>query len=178
MANQIYVPLKEAAKRNNVDEKVLTQLIAAGMIEAKEEAGETLVAVDKNGNGNGEKSKTKEEIIDARFADLKGQPISASEASRQYSKKYGVSISHQSFSRWAKQGYITVIERGYRLLMDRAEAAYCAETFAKKYREYEGKMSGVHIFDKKGNPYQLKYPEVAEQMRLERQQARERTKDH
>jgi hypothetical protein len=33
-------------------------------------------------------------------------------------------------------------------------------------------MSGVRIFDKNGNPYQLKYPEVAEQLRLERRQAR------
>jgi hypothetical protein len=41
---QRYVPLKEAAKRHNVEEKVLAQLISAGMIEAKEEAGETLVA--------------------------------------------------------------------------------------------------------------------------------------
>jgi hypothetical protein len=29
-------------------------------------------------------------------------------------------------------------------------------------------MSGVRIFDDAGNPYRLKYPEVARQMRIER----------
>ncbi len=168
MPNPIYLPLKEAAKKHDVEEKVLTQLIAAGMIEAVERNGETVVAVDKNGNDDNE-SQTKDEIIAAKFAHLKGQPISASEASRKYSKIHGVPISNQSFSRWAtKLGYIIVLERGYRLQMDEAEVAYCAEVYAQKYREYDGRMSGVRIFDKDGNPYQLKYPEVAEQLRIER----------
>jgi hypothetical protein len=51
--------------------------------------------------------------------------------------------------------------------------AYCAEVYAQKYQEYAGKMAGVRIFDDKGDPYQLKYPEVAEQMRTERRLARE-----
>ncbi len=88
MSNPTYLPLKEAAKKHNVEEKVLTQLIAAGMIEAVERNGETVVAVDKKGNDDNE-PQTKDEIIVAKFAHLKGQPISASEASRKYSKIYG-----------------------------------------------------------------------------------------
>ena len=52
MPNQIYIPLKKAAQKHHIDEKILTQLISAGMIEARTEAGEILVAVDKH-NGEG-----------------------------------------------------------------------------------------------------------------------------
>ncbi len=76
-----YVPLKEAAKKHNVDEQVLTQLISAGMINAKKEAGEILVAVDKNGNGG---PQTKEEIISAEFAHLQGHLITISQAAKKY----------------------------------------------------------------------------------------------
>lgn len=168
MPNQIYIPLKVAAKKHNVKETVLTRLIAAGMIEAKEEAGETFVPVDKNGNENGAETQTKEVIIAAKFAHLRSQQISASEASRKYSDIYGVPIAQRAFSRWAKLGYITVLERGYRVQLDEAETAYCADVFAKKYREYNGRMQGVNVFDENGDPYKLKYPEVAEQMRTER----------
>ncbi len=172
MPNLTYLPLKEAAKKHKVEEKVLTQLVAVGMIEAVEENGETLVAVDKNGNGkNGKESQTKEGIIAVQFIHLCGQKISASEASRRYSEIHNVPISNQLFSRWAKAGYITVLERGYRLQMDEAEVAYCAEVFAKKYKDYNGQMRGVHIFDEDGNPYELKYPEIAEQKRIQRHQS-------
>ncbi len=117
MPNPTYLPLKEAAQKHNVDEKVLTQLIAAGMIEAVEENGETLVAVDKNGNGNhGKEPQTKDEIIATEFVYLHRQKISASEASRLYSEKHGVTITPQLFSRWANAGYITILERGNRSL--------------------------------------------------------------
>jgi hypothetical protein len=66
-----------------------------------------------------------------------------------------------------------VLERGYRLQLDEADVAYCAEIFAQKYKEYNGRMSGVRIFDDESNPYQLKYPEVAEQLREERRLARQ-----
>lgn len=172
MPNSTYLSLEEAARKYDVAEKVLTQLIAAGMIETHETpTGDVLVVVEKNGNG--QEPQTKEEIIAEKFADLRGQTISASEASRKYSKIHHVPISHVLFSRWARAGYITVMNRGYRLEMDEAEVAYCAEIFAQKYQEYGGSMSGVRIFDEDGNPYQLKYPEVAEQLRIERRVARQ-----
>jgi hypothetical protein len=161
-----YIPLHEAAKTYGIEEKVLTQLISAGMIEAKEEAGKTLVAVERNGNGE---PQTKEEIITEKFSHLRGNMISASEASRKYSELHRVYISNELFSRWSRLGYIKR-KGGYRLQLDEAEVAYCAEIFAMKHREYKGRMRGVTVFDTKGNPYQLKYPEVAEQLRIERRQ--------
>jgi len=165
-----YLPLPKAAQKYGLSEKALTQLVQAGKIEAvRLPSGEVLVPAD-----NGSKAlQTKEEIIATKFAHLCEQPISASEASRKYSDIHDVPISHVLFSRWARAGYITVMKRGYRLQMDEAEVAYCAEIFAQKYQEYDGRMSGVRIFDENGNPYQLKYPEVAEQLRIERRLARQ-----
>jgi hypothetical protein len=167
-----YIPLQAAAKRYGIEEKVLTQLISAGMIETKAVSGGILVAVDKNGNVGraDEQPQTKEEIIAAKFAHLRGKNISASEASRKYSNLYGIQISNELFSRWSRLGYIKR-KAGYRLQLDEAEVAYCAEIFAIKYREYDGRMRGVTVFDAEGNPYQLKYPEVAEQLRIERRQS-------
>lgn len=176
MANPTYLSLEEAARKYDVKKKVLTQLIEAGMIETRQSpTGELLVVADKNGNG--QEPQTKEEIIAAKFAHLRGHPISASEASRKYSNIHDVPISHVLLGRWAKAGYITVMKRGYRLQMDEAEVAYCTEIFAKKYQEYEGHMSGVRVFDEDGSPYQLKYPEVAEQLRMERRQASQLVKE-
>ncbi len=174
MSSQTYLPIKKAAKRYGVEEKVLTQLISVGMIEAREEAGEMLVVVDKNENV--QERRTKEEIIATKFAHLRGHPISASEASRKYSKIHGIPISNQLFSRWAKAGYITVLKRGYRLQMDEAEAAYCANIFTQKHKEYGGQMRGVSIFDEDGNPYRLKYKEIAQQKRAQRHLIRQQGK--
>jgi hypothetical protein len=166
-----YFTLEEVAHKFDLKKRVLTQLIEAGMIEAHETPqGELLVVADKNGS-NGQELGTKKEIIDANFAHLRGQKISASEASRKYSKKHGISIANELFSRWSRLGYIER-ESGYRLQLNEADVAYCAEVYAQKHKEYEGKLRGVRIFDEEGNPYQLKYPEVAEQLRAEREQAR------
>ena len=147
-------------------ENVLTRLIAAGMIETREEAGETLVAVDKSGNGS--KAQTKEEIIAAKFAELQGLPISASKASRKYSEIYGMQLSQVQFSRWAKSEIVEVLDRGYKIELNEADVAYCACVFAQKYRQYNGQLRGVSIFDESGNPYIVKYPDIAEERRSQR----------
>lgn len=166
-----YLPLTEAAKKYGLSEAVLTQQIQAGKIEAVQlPTGELLVAAERNGH----QFKTKNEIISEEFAHLQGHTISASEASRKYSKVFGVPISQPLFSRWVKANYIKVLGRGYRLELDEAEVAYCAKVYAEKYREYGGQMPGVRIFDDEGNPYRLKYAEVAEQMRADRRARKRR----
>ena len=171
MPNPTYLSIDEAARRYGVKEKVLTQLIADGILQTRTApSGELVVVADQNGN-NSQKPQTKEEIIAAKFTHLRGHPISASEASRKYSKEYKIPMSHALFSRWANLGYITILERGYRLQLDEAEAAYCAEVFAQKYEEYDGQMRGVSVFDENGEPYQLKYPEIAERKRVQRHQS-------
>jgi len=163
-----YLPFSDAAIRLRLSEKALTQLVKAGKIEAVQlPSGELLVSAE-----NGQ-FKTKDEIIAEKFAHLRGQVISASEASRKYGEKYGISIPYQNFTRWADAGYIEIKDRGYRLQLDEADVAYCAEIYAEKYKEYDGKMQGVPVFDEDGNPYQVKQQEVAEQKRAERRQLKE-----
>ena len=170
MPNATYLTVEEAAHKYGVKKKVLTQLIEDGMVQTrKTSTGELLVIAEKNGDS--QDPQTKEEIIAKKFADLRGQTISASEASRRYSRKYGIAIGNELFSRWSRLGYIKR-ESGYRLELDEADVAYCAEIYTQKYREYGGQLRGVRIFDEDGNPYQLKYPEVAEQLRVERRKAR------
>lgn len=164
-----YLPLPDAALKFGLSEKVLTQLIRAGKIEAaKLPSGELLVATD-----NGQ-YKTKEEIIAEEFSHLCDQTISTSEASRKYSKVYGIPIPQPNFSYWTKAGHIEVKSRGYRLQLNEADVAYCAKIYAEKYKEYGGQLQGVHIFDEDGNPYQLKYREVAKKMRSERRQSKKK----
>jgi hypothetical protein len=173
MPNSMYLTVEEAAHKYGVKKRVLTQLIEDGMVQTrKTSTGDLLVVADKNGNG--QESQTKEEIIADKYAHLRGRTISASEASRRYSRIHGIPISNQLFSRWGQLGHITVLERGYRLQLDEADVAYCAEIYAQKYGEYKGQMSGVRIFDEEGNPYQLKYPEVAEQLRKQRRLTRQK----
>lgn len=171
MPNSTYLTIEEAARKYGVKKKVLTQLIADGMVQTRETSTGDVLVVAEN-NGNSQESQTKEEIITEKYAHLRKQLISASDASRKYSGIHGVPILQQSFSRWVKAGHITSEFDGYRLQMNEAEVAYCAEIYAQKYKDYGGRMSGVRIFDENGNPYKLKYPEVAEQLRIDRRRTR------
>jgi hypothetical protein len=102
------------------------------------------------------------------FEHLRGQKIGV----RESSKKYG--ISSKTVSRWAKAGYINKLDRGYRLYLDEADVAYCAAVYKAKFEYYEGQLAGVPIFDEEGNPYQVKYQEVAAQLRSDRRQKNEK----
>jgi hypothetical protein len=133
---------------------VLTQQIQAGKIEAvRLPTGELLVAGEKTG----QESKTKAEIIGEKFAHLLGQVINAYEAQQLYQ------IHPSTFIRWARSGYIKIVneEKGRLVKMDAADVAYCVYVYNKKKEEYGGRISGVKIFDEKGNPYQIKYPDLS-----------------
>lgn len=158
MPNTVYVSLREAAKKHNVEEKVLTQLISAGMIEAVEENGETLVAVDKNGNGNnGKETQTKEEIIADKFAHLEGQPITLSEAATKYD------IPRGTIESWYYRAkYIQPIPPdSYPANFDEAEVAYLANI----YHSRKETGSRAPLLDKNGLPYELKHPDLAQYRR-------------
>ncbi len=49
--------------------------------------------------------------------------------------------------------------------MDASDVAYCAYVYKQKKVEYGGNVAGVRIFDKNGNPYQLKYPDLSAKRR-------------
>jgi len=143
----VFIPLPEAARKYNLTEDVLTQLVQDGRIEAAQlPTGDVVVsdtALDQ--------AKTKEQIIDEKFRHLQGRALSMSESSR----KYG--IAHPTVYRWVKKGYIKRLGReGTKVLIDASEMAYCAEVY-----RLEGGRQGKRIFDRDGNPYQLKQPERA-----------------
>jgi hypothetical protein len=99
-----YIPLKHAAQKYGIPLKTLLEQVESGSIaSAKLPSGELLVA---------ERNLDPSLKINRKdFKHLRKQPISASEASRKYSKIYEVSLSQRIFSRWADLKYITVLDR-------------------------------------------------------------------
>ena len=137
-----YLPLSEAVRKYELSEKVLTQLIQAGKIEAvRLPSGELLVSADNK------QPKTKEQIIAEKFAGLRENPITVTEAAQKYN------LHRDTVLEWKKQRYISVLKPGYRMELDEAEVAYCAEI----YHQRKGR-SGVPLLDENGLPYQLKHP--------------------
>jgi predicted DNA-binding protein (UPF0251 family) len=146
--NISYIPLEQAARKYGVSKNVLRQRVESGKLEAIETVNGDLLVADHDIDPS---LKIKRED----FEHLRGQGISISEAARNYK------IAHKTFSRWADAGYIFVIERGWKVILDEADVAYCAAVYKAKYDFYDGQMSGVPIFDENGNPFQAKYPEMA-----------------
>jgi hypothetical protein len=105
------------------------------------------------------------------FEHLREHPIGVAEAGR----KYG--LNDTTISKWSRKGYIRVLvkakTRGQKKLLDEADIAYCAAVYKAKYDFYDGQMAGVNIFDDKGNPYKVKYREIAAQMRENRRRQRQ-----
>ncbi len=152
----VFIPLSDAARKFSLTEQVLTQLVETGKIEAvKLPSGDFLVPANNN------PPKTKEDIIDEKFADLRGQRISPYAAQKEYD-----GIHRSNFTRWARAGYIKILREGERLLeMDAADVAYCAYVYTQKKAEYGERIAGAKIFDKNGNPYQVKYPDLSAKRR-------------
>ncbi len=144
-----FLPLAEAAEKYGLSKKVLTQMIQAGKIEAVQlPSGELLVAAEYNGY----QSKTREQVIAEKFAGLRGQSVTVSEAASIYE------LHERTIRRWIESGYIRIIDdSSYPVRIDKADIAYCEDI----YRQFRGKR-GVRIFDDNGSPYQLKHPKLAE----------------
>lgn len=158
-----YIPVSAAVEKYGVSKKVLLKRIKSGkLVAAQLPDGEYLVAehdIDPSLS-----------IKREDFEHLRGQGISASESSRKYD------ISTANFSRWAKLGYIQILERGWKLILDEADVAYCAAVYKAKYEFYDGQLSGVNIFDKEGRPYKLRYREIADMRRNARRQQKQESR--
>jgi hypothetical protein len=169
-----FISLADASRKFGLPKKVLTEQIQAGKIEAVRLATGELLVADKL---KGYQHKTKDQIIAEKYSHLRGKVISASGASRKYSTIHEVAITPQHFSQWAAAGHIAVSGgggKGNPLQLDEADVAYCADIYAQKVEEYgSNRMVGVRIFDLDGNPYLLKYPEVAKKLRNERHLAKQ-----
>lgn len=147
-----YVPLQHAAERYGISEESLQQRIEADEIAwGRLPDGTLLVAEDEIDPS----LKIKRED----FEHLRGQTLSESEASC----KYDISVAN--FSNWAKAGHIQVVERGWKVLLDEADVAYCAAVYKAKAKIYPNCIGGFKLFDEDGNPYQIKYPELAARRR-------------
>lgn len=158
-----YIPLDAAVQKYGISEESLLKRIQSGKLaSAKLPNGEYLVAehsIDPS-------LKIRRED----FEHLRGKGISGSESSR----KYGISTAN--FSKWSRVGYIKRMGRaGRAVLLDEADVAYCAAVYHAKSKTYNGRLSGVNIFDKNGNPFQSKYPEMAAYKRRIRQRVRQET---
>lgn len=107
---------------------------------------------------------TKEEIIAARFAALRGVGITISDAA----EKYGV--PRKAVEGWIyRSGYVHFVDRAsWPKLVDEAEIALCAEIY---HERQETGLTGVPFFDDDGAIIdELKRPELSAYRRRKREQ--------
>ena len=157
-----YIPLKEAAQKYSISEKSLLEHVTSKTIaSATLPDGELLVAehdVDP-------RTKSKEQTIREDYGHLQGQTITITQAAKKYGEKYG--LHRNTILEWVRRGYITVLKPGYRMQLDEADIAYCARIYYE--RKLRGTIAGVPLLNEDGTPYVLKYPDLAERKRLQRQ---------
>lgn len=127
---ETFISLEEAARRYGLHVRLLNSMvengeIRAAMVDHKIVVAESeIVTLVKRIVGDGKK-----------YAALEDKPIRVTKAAEKYQ------ISHSTLSKWAKLGYIRVIERGPKLLLlNEADVAR-----AKDLAEYLGmrKRRGV-----------------------------------
>ena len=122
---ETFIPLEDAAKKYDLHIHLLTDLVERGKIKAVRINRRIAVAEEEVFN------LVKEMTGDGRkYAALEGKPIRVTKAARKYQ------MSHATLSKWAKRGYIRVIEQGPKLLLlneaDVARARDLAERLEMK----------------------------------------------
>lgn len=108
--------------------------------------------------------KTKQQILEERYAGLMGQGITMSEAAKKYDVPGG------TIRRWVYQNnYISFVDQdSYPQTIDEAEIALCADIY--KERQQAG-ITRVPYFDEEGCIIEdLKHPKLSEYRRKKRQQ--------
>lgn len=160
-----YLPLGEAAVRYGLSEMSLTNLVAGGTIEAaKNQSGEVFV---NESDVQAEKDRqetipTKDEVIEERWPELRGQGITLTDAAEKYE------ISRTTIFEWVRNyGYITILKEGYAMEIDEAEMAYCADIYHRRKKAGIGHY-GAPLLDEEGREYQLKHEWLAEYRKRKR----------
>jgi hypothetical protein len=153
----VFILISDAARKHNLSEKVLTQFIQDGKIEAVQlPSGELLVP-----DNDLDKAKSKKQIIAEKFSELQGQPITISQASKKYR------VPGTTIREWIPLGYIRVIDDDdYPMKLDEAEVAYCAYIYHQRKASQVG--FGVPLLDEDGLAYELKHPELSQYRRKRR----------
>lgn len=134
-----YITLDAATRRYGISAEALTQAIAADTVRAVQIVGQEIaVSVDD--------VASIAEIRREQFANLEGQPISLSDAAREYG------IPQPTLSRWTAAGHIQTLDNSGRAkYVDQADVAYCVAV----YKAQDGR-AGRRIFDENGRPYRPK----------------------
>ncbi len=112
------------------------------------------IVVSSNGNDN---VKTKQDILEESYADLIGQPLTISKASKRYK------VPNSTLRDWIKQKYIRILDDGYPVKINEAEVAYCARVYHQ--RKKAGTLKGTPLFDLNGLPNKLMHPSLSEYRR-------------
>lgn len=171
----LILPLADAAREMGVDEATLRDMVKLGKIRAfvdpegvmyvqmtQQGALPVAVAEDTRQPPDDDINARLRQIGREDFAHLEGRPITVSEAA----KKYRVPVS--TLHRWLERGYISALNnesgRGRRKILDEATVAYCAEIYHVR-KPYN---SLAPLLDQQGNPYLLKYPELAQKRRQQK----------
>ncbi len=159
------LPLPEAAKKLGLSLADLQARVEAGTITAGMlPTGEIVVSENelispKNAPLDEDINAQLRAIKREDFAHLKGQGITLTEAAEKYN------VSRETIWVWTKKKYIIVISSGYRMEIDEADVAYCAEVYHT--RKDIGVRYGAPLLDKRGMPYLLKHPALSRYRREE-----------
>jgi len=104
--------------------------------------------------------QTKQQILEEKYPDLIGQPITLTEAA----DKYGV--PRRTIEAWFNRSkYITPLDQNeYPFRFDEAEISYLVDI----YRVRRAKRSKAPLLDDNGLPYQIQHPKLAEYRRRRR----------
>ena len=142
-----FLPLSEAARKYGLDEAHLRQLVEKGKIRAGVVAGEMVVSEEEvRGEAIQEKGLRKEDLPEyQKNAHLRGIGIGINEAAKEFQ------IPYVTIYQWMSSGVIKKLGRqGQKVLLDKADVAYCAEIYRKKG------VKGRKLFNPDGTPYKSK----------------------
>lgn len=154
-----FLPLAEAARRVGLSEDTLRQLIELGKIRAAMLPNGSIAVNENDAQQTAVFEQVNEQLRNLRreaFRKWHGQPILISQATDEYD------IPGMTLRGWVKHGYVTVLESGYGMTLDRADVAYCAAVY--RIRKPAG-IFGVPLLDEDGRPYLLKRPELGDYRR-------------
>ena len=137
------LPLPQAAKQMGMTVAALTLLVTSGKLEAVHlPSGEIAVS---------ERVAKRQVKPVKRDESLRGKPITVTAAATKYK------VRRNRFVGWAASGHITVIKPGYKMLLDESDVKLCVDISA----QHKAIGSRAPLFDKNGQPYQLKEPLMA-----------------
>ena len=100
-------------------------------------------------------TSSKQELINQKFPGLIGQAITVTEAANKYS------VHRDTILEWVNKGYLTVITSGYRMTIDNADVAYCAEVYHARKHAGFGFSGAAPLLDENGLPYTIKHPDLS-----------------